>query len=121
VAACGQKLIEGQATWLAALCRQCGIEPAILAPLALLAHEAGSCWLREHEEQFGCRFDTDRLRVDGHRVHRMQSRRGIVLATLDFTGELEVMDAKSFLSDVLLKGIGPAKAFGCGLMLVRRA
>ena len=60
-----------------------------------------------------------RLRVDGHRVHRKLGRHGIVVSTLDFEGELRVTDPEAFLS-ALSNGIGPAKAFGCGLMLVRR-
>lgn len=89
--------------------------------LAHVAYEAGSCWLRGREERLGCRFEANRLRADGHRVHRMPARRGIVLSTLDFEGELQVMDPDRFLKDGLLAGIGSAKAFGCGLMLVRRA
>lgn len=87
--------------------------------LAQLAHEAGSCWLREREERLGCQFDAISLRADGYRVHRMYRRRGITLSTLDFEGELVVTDAEGFIG-TLLKGIGPAKAFGCGLLLVRR-
>lgn len=94
--------------------------------LAQLAYEAGSCWLREREARFGCQLEAKRLRVDSHSVHCLKGRRdekgncrGIVLSTLDFEGELSVTDPKIFLS-ALLKGIGPAKGFGCGLMLVRR-
>lgn len=94
--------------------------------LAQLAYEAGSCWLREREARFGCQFESQRLRVDSHFVHCLKGRRdekgncrGIVLSTLDFEGELSVTDPGIFLS-ALLKGIGPAKGFGCGLLLVRR-
>lgn len=65
-------------------------------------------------------------RVDSLTVHCLKGRRdekgncrGISLSTLDFEGELSVTDPGIFLS-ALFKGIGPAKAFGCGLMLVRR-
>jgi CRISPR system Cascade subunit CasE len=40
--------------------------------------------------------------------------------SLDLTGEVIVTDATRF-TRLLLGGIGPAKAFGCGLMLIRRA
>jgi CRISPR system Cascade subunit CasE len=96
-----------------------GLPPAQRPPLNQVAYEAGSCWLRERAHCLGCDIDTDRLRVDGHRVHRKLARRGIVLSTLDFEGELQVTDPEAFLS-ALLNGIGPAKAFGCGLLLVRR-
>lgn len=94
--------------------------------LAHLAYEAGFCWLREREARFGCQFEPKRLRVDSHFVHCLKGRRdekgncrGISLSTLDFEGELSVTDPGIFLS-ALLKGVGPAKGFGCGLLLVRR-
>ncbi len=94
--------------------------------LAHLAYEAGSCWLREKEARLGCRIEAECLRVDSHFVHCLKGRRdekgiwrGIALSTLDFEGELSVTDPDIFLP-ALLNGIGPAKAFGCGLLLVRR-
>ena len=86
--------------------------------LAHLAQDAGSRWLQAREGRLGCRFDADRLRADGYRAHRMRGR-GIRLSTLNFEGELTVTDTARF-SDALLHGIGPAKSFGCGLLLVRR-
>lgn len=38
---------------------------------------------------------------------------------VDFEGELQVTDLKRF-TPILFNGIDPAKAFGCGLLLVRR-
>lgn len=87
--------------------------------LAQLAYEAGAGWLREREERLGCQFNAARLRVDGYRTHRMNRKRGISLSTVDFEGELQVTDLERFTS-ILFNGIGPAKAFGCGLLLVRR-
>lgn len=94
--------------------------------LAHLAYEAGSNWLREKEARLGCLIEADRLRVDAHFVRCLKGRRdekgicrGIALSTLDFEGELSVTDPEIFLSS-LFNGIGPAKAFGCGLLLVRR-
>ena len=40
--------------------------------------------------------------------------------SIDLTGEVVVTDVTRF-TRLLLEGTGPAKAFGCGLMLVRRA
>jgi CRISPR system Cascade subunit CasE len=95
--------------------------------LAQVAYEAGSGWLRGREDRLGFRFDAERLRVDGHTVHCLKGRRdekgnchGIALSTLDFEGQLQVTDPELFLRNGLLAGIGPAKAFGCGLLLVRR-
>jgi CRISPR system Cascade subunit CasE len=39
--------------------------------------------------------------------------------SVELTGELTVKDPERFLA-MIHKGIGPAKAFGCGLMLIRR-
>lgn len=41
------------------------------------------------------------------------------LHRVDFAGELSVLDAGKF-ARALVTGIGHAKAFGCGLLLVRR-
>lgn len=62
------------------------------------------------------------VRVEGYRQHRI-SRRGespIRFSTLDFEGVLEVTEPVAFLTNVAA-GFGPQKAFGCGLMLLRRA
>lgn len=62
------------------------------------------------------------LAVDGYRQHRLP-RRGdapIQFSTADFEGILIVRDPKIFLEKVTL-GFGAQKAFGCGLMLLRRA
>lgn len=64
----------------------------------------------------------DAVLVDGYQQHRI-FRRGetpIRFSTLDFEGQLEVTDPALFLAKVS-SGFGPQKAFGCGLMLLRRA
>lgn len=48
-----------------------------------------------------------------------KGKRGGKLATCTFEGVLRV-DAPELLTSLLENGIGPAKAFGCGLLLVRR-
>lgn len=40
-------------------------------------------------------------------------------STVDFSGEIKVTSESAFM-EALFTGIGPAKGFGCGLMLVRR-
>lgn len=94
--------------------------------LALVAYEAGNCWLRDREEGLGFRVDTQGLRVDSYATHCLKGRRdesgrcrGISLSTLDFEGVLTVTGVEAF-TKTLLNGIGPAKSFGCGLILVRR-
>lgn len=93
--------------------------------LAHVIQEVASNWLLDRSDSIGCQIDHDSLRVDGHTVHRLQGERhlkdgkAICLSTVDFDGVLEVLDPLRFLS-ALYSGVGPAKAFGCGLLLVRR-
>lgn len=74
----------------------------------------------------GCLVNPENLRVDGHASYCLKGRRdalgrcrGISLSTLDFEGEIKITKPEVFLS-ALLGGVGPAKAFGCGLLLARR-
>lgn len=63
------------------------------------------------------------FRVREHRVlqiERGQNRPSLRLGVLDLEGLLEVRDPSVFLS-AITHGFGRAKAFGCGLMLIRRA
>jgi len=94
--------------------------------LAHIADEAGACWLRQREVQMGCHISSDFFRTEGHMNHCLKGRRdengkcrGIALTTMDFEGELQITDQEQFKS-AIFSGIGPAKAFGCGLLLVRR-
>ena len=41
-------------------------------------------------------------------------------STLEFDGILAVTEPEVFIEKCLFSGIGPAKGFGCGVMLVRR-
>ena len=47
-------------------------------------------------------------------------RQGATLGILDLSGEIEVTDPDAFLP-ALASGLGRSKAWGCGLMLIRRA
>ena len=87
--------------------------------LAHLAYEAGACWLRDRQEDAGIALNETALRVDGYRNWRQRGGKEIALSTLDFEGELTVTDSARLVA-ALLRGIGPAKAFGCGLLLLRR-
>jgi len=63
------------------------------------------------------------LQVLGYRTMRMDRRNGkqkLSVGVLDLQGELEVRDPTLFLTSVK-DGFGRAKAFGCGLMLIKRA
>jgi CRISPR system Cascade subunit CasE len=89
---------------------------------AELVQEAGGAWVRARSEKAG--FRVHAVRADGYRQHQFFKRGGgpaVRLSTMDFTGILEVVDSAVFFREALCRGFGPAKGFGCGLMLIRRA
>lgn len=76
-------------------------------------------------ERAGARsgFDLSELEVLGYsaiEMHRGRHRASAKFGVLDLHGILSVSDPTLFVSS-LSAGFGRAKAFGCGLMMVRRA
>ncbi len=67
----------------------------------------------EAEPQRMLQVDAYEQRKSGKREHNIR------FSVVDFSGELLVTNPKLFLS-ALFNGLGHAKAFGCGLLLVRR-
>lgn len=90
-------------------------------PEAELVQEAGAAWLERRAEGLGFRLIA--LRADGYRQLEMgrPGPKQVRLSTIDYSGALEVVDPDLFVRRALYEGIGPAKGFGCGLMLLRRA
>lgn len=91
--------------------------------VAELIQEAGFAWFKGHENEKGFFVNDTDVRVDGYNQQKFFKGKGtkpITFNTLDFNGILTVTDPDTFITESLYKGIGPAKAFGCGLMLVRR-
>jgi CRISPR system Cascade subunit CasE len=83
--------------------------------------EASTAWLRRQGERCGFDLVPESLRIDGHQQMRIpHGSKPIQFSVLDFTGELIVQEPESFLAGVAA-GFGRARAFGCGLMLIRRA
>lgn len=88
-----------------------------------LAQTAGSDWLAGQGAKAGFRpvqceaGDYSTVTLPGYRGPRKgQPQFGI----LDMSGVLEVTDPAAFTA-ALAQGFGRAKAYGCGLMLIRRA
>jgi len=105
-----------QAAWLIGRAAYAGCDPSEVPP-----------WLPPMEESraarhgFVVRCDeagyprlvvSERRRYDVHKSHQVEA---ITLATAQFDGTLEVIDADR-LRHALMHGIGSAKAFGCGLL-----
>ena len=66
-------------------------------------------------------FTPQSVAVEDYRVLELGhgARRGLTHGVLDLTGEIEVTHPDVFLS-AIASGFGRAKAWGCGLMLIRR-
>jgi CRISPR system Cascade subunit CasE len=96
-----------------------GAEIAGRAERRLKAAEAASAeWLSRVGARDG--FSLRGVKLDAYRVETLPRRgRSAKIGVCDLRGVLEVTDGGRFLARVLA-GFGRAKAFGCGLMLLRR-
>lgn len=88
-----------------------------------LAQQAGEAWLARQGAERG--FAPLRTVVEGYNVlelgHEPASRANRPrLGVLDLSGTLTITDPVLFVP-ALAKGFGRAKAWGCGLMMIRRA
>lgn len=88
-----------------------------------IVQEHGSRWLLDRAESHGFSVSPEVVRADGYRQHRLFKGKGnqpITFSTVDLNGIMTVTEPDLFIEKCLFGGIGPAKGFGCGLMLVRR-
>ncbi|HOO73418.1 MAG TPA: type I-E CRISPR-associated protein Cas6/Cse3/CasE [Spirochaetota bacterium] len=79
-------------------------------------------WLISRSQDCGFTTDENSIAVESYTHHRFygnKSRRVINFSSLDYRGVLEVTDEKAML-DTLYHGIGKARAFGCGLLLIKK-
>lgn len=85
-----------------------------------IAVEAARDWLAAQGAAAG--FAVNRIDAIAYRNEKIPRERksAIQLGLLDFEGEISVEQPKAFLA-ALASGIGKAKAFGCGLMLIKRS
>lgn len=81
---------------------------------------AGRSWLANQGEAHGF-VPRGEAAVDGYNriVVPRPVGRPAVFGVVDITGVIELRDADRFLAK-LVQGFGRARAFGCGLMLIRR-
>ena len=86
-----------------------------------IAQQAGREWLNRQGVAHGFSL-SEEISVDGYETVRIPRVGGkpAQFSVLDFEGVLEVTDPVRFLA-VVANGFGRARAFGCGLMLIRRA
>jgi CRISPR system Cascade subunit CasE len=84
-----------------------------------LAQQAGEAWMHRVGGRTG--FEPASVVVRAYRVLQLPGRgQNARVGVMDLEGVLEVTRAEEF-HEALTRGFGRAKAFGCGLMLIRRA
>jgi CRISPR system Cascade subunit CasE len=95
--------------------------PARAKARPALLREAGAAWLGRIGARSGFCPDGDALAVDGYRRLRIPrpGQKDVEIGLLDFAGTLRVDDPARFVA-ALSHGFGRGRAFGCGLMLIRR-
>jgi CRISPR system Cascade subunit CasE len=86
-----------------------------------IASEAGHAWLASQGSRAGFKLLSPPL-IDGYAQIPVERKKGrpAGFSVLDFKGMLEITDPATFVAK-LTTGFGSAKAFGNGLMLIRRA
>ena len=86
--------------------------------LDIAKDKAAAQWLTMRGETNG--FTINSLQTTGYQWHALPEKgRNAGFSSLDYEGVLTVKDPQ-LLCNLLIKGIGPSKAFGCGLMMVKR-
>ncbi len=86
-----------------------------------IVQKAGFAWLATRSESYGFSIQEGMVRADGYLQHRLKKPHGsheVKFSTIEFSGLLTVEDPIRVV-EMLFQGIGPAKGFGCGLMLVK--
>ncbi len=87
-----------------------------------LAEQAATSWLEARQGALGLALEAGSLMAEAYENRRFRKARGgpeVVVSSLDLRGFAHVTDPEA-LGQALFDGIGPAKAYGCGLLLVRR-
>ncbi len=87
-----------------------------------LIQTSGRKWLLSRSDKYGFEIAEQEVTVESYDQHQITTRgssKPIRYSTMDLLGVVRVTDVERFTAS-LLSGIGPAKAFGCGLMMVRR-
>lgn len=86
-----------------------------------IVQNKGVEWLQKKAELNGFSIKSGQVRADAYRNQQFYKPNGklkVSFSTIDYSGILTVTEPELF-KQALFKGIGPAKGFGCGLLLVR--
>lgn len=82
--------------------------------------DPGLAWLLRRVEDWGLSVKEESVLQSAHRIQKMYRKgQSITFSSLDFRGIAEVSN-KEKLENALLNGVGHAKGFGCGLLMIKR-
>jgi len=87
-----------------------------------IIRDAGLEWLRKKASSNGFDFEYGNVLVEGYRQNKFckpNTDQRVSISTIDYAGLLTVTDAEAFIN-ALFYGIGPAKSFGCGMVMIKR-
>ncbi|MBL1376435.1 type I-E CRISPR-associated protein Cas6/Cse3/CasE [Zobellella iuensis] len=104
------------------LASRLGRQVTIDLALKTISEQALLAWWQQRSRQMGirCLENDDRLQADGYMQHDIKGKQaGAMFSSVNLCGTLVVDEPDVFLAS-LYQGVGRAKAFGCGLMMIRR-
>jgi CRISPR system Cascade subunit CasE len=92
---------------------------------ATVVQEEGSKWLAGKAQGAGFELVDGSVRADGYRQHRVARGKGrdMTFSTIELSGWLKVVEPQLMIEKLWSgsqPGLGSARGFGCGLVLVRR-
>jgi len=90
-------------------------------PMNDIVYQEGLKWMDGRSEKNGFKLvSPNQTLIHSYAQHVLQTNNKLIrLSTLQVEGLLEVTNKESF-KKMLFTGLGPAKGFGCGLMLIKR-
>lgn len=80
-----------------------------------------SNWFRKKENTGGFQTEPSTMLISEYNMHKLSSEKGkrIQFSSCNISGDLMVLEPDLFLN-LLYQGLGKAKAFGCGLILIQK-
>lgn len=87
-----------------------------------IIQEVGEKWLDSRGEKNGFIVTPGSVMADNFQKHHFKKSKQaniISFSTIDFRGQLQVINTEKFMH-ALYHGMGAAKGFGCGLLMVKR-
>ncbi|MFP2769928.1 type I-E CRISPR-associated protein Cas6/Cse3/CasE [Oceanisphaera sp. KMM 10153] len=117
------KTVVASGQYRDALAARLGRGATIDLALKTLSEQALLDWWQDRCPQMGihCLEHEGGVQIDGYLQHAIKGKKaGAVFSSINLSGTLTVEEPELLL-DSLYQGVGRAKAFGCGLLMIRRA